>query len=47
MEDFQSKELSTYLNELRLLQIILARKALVELSDYIGEQVNEREYFKH
>lgn len=44
IEDFPNKELITDLNELRLLQIILARKAIIELSGYVGEQINEGEY---
>lgn len=44
IEDFPNKELITELNELRLLQIILARKAIIELSGYLGEQINIGEY---
>jgi len=44
IENFPNKELITELNELRLLQIILARKAIIELSGFLGEQINTGEY---
>lgn len=46
IDEFPNKELITELNELRLLQIILARKVIVEKSGYLGEQINNGEYLE-
>lgn len=43
-EDFPDKERIDELNELRIMQLILARKAVIEKSGYLGEQLSNGEY---
>ncbi|WP_196890235.1 hypothetical protein [Aureivirga sp. CE67] len=45
-EDFPKKELLTDLNELRLMQIILARKAIIENSGYIGDLIKMGDFLQ-
>lgn len=42
--DFPNKAQNTEISELRLMQIILSRKALIEKSGYLGEQIQEGEF---
>ena len=44
MEGYSNKTKVTDTSELRLMQIVLARKAVIEKSGYLGEQLQAGEY---
>lgn len=44
IEDYLHREVINEISEKRLMQIILARKALIKLSGYLGETINNGDY---
>lgn len=44
LEDFPNKEQITEINELRLMQILLARQAIIQKAHFLGEQLNNGTY---
>lgn len=44
IDDFPNKEKITEITELRLMQIILSRKALIEKTGYLGELIQDGEF---
>lgn len=46
IEDFPNKELVNTTTEKRLMQVVLARKAIVEKSGYLGEQIQKGNYIE-
>ncbi|MEQ8909382.1 MAG: hypothetical protein RIC95_09330 [Vicingaceae bacterium] len=44
MEDFPNKKPLEAFTELRVMQLVLSRKAIIEKSGYLGEQLSKGEY---